>query len=357
MLPHASIRVISCIAAVLFAAGIAVERAPAQDFDGVVVVEIQGDPNKALPKPSGATFGDARVTGEIHVAPHINFTFAAPIGNYQIGVACFPVEGALRAQLNMPEGQGLLVDLVLPKQPAAKAGVKKYDVILAVDGAKVGGLKDLVAAIDKAKGKAVKLHVLRGGKRQTIAVTPVKRQQPAVIGLIEGKLPEGVADKLKISGFSFKPHPNGEKGDFHFQAVRPGVFFGGHHATLPKNVSVTITRSGEGPAKIVVKKSDQKWQLTEKELDELPKDVRGHVERMLGRSRPYSFVPKSSTGTVKIFDVGTGKVLATASRVQHGHSVEEQLEQMRGELREIRKALDELLKTRRKPRGKKAKNE
>ena len=43
--------------------------------------------------------------------------------------------------------------------------------------------------------------------------------------------------------------------------------------------------------------------------------------------------------------------------VQHTQPVEKQLEQLRGELLEIRKALNELLKTRRKPRGKKAKSE
>ncbi|MCH8044594.1 MAG: PDZ domain-containing protein [Planctomycetes bacterium] len=344
MLHHTSIRAISFVAAVLFAAGVAAERAPAQDSDGVIVVEIQGDPKKAPP-----ILSDVR---------HINLTVRAPVGKYLIGVSCFPVEGALRAQLNLPEGQGLLVDLVLPRQPAAKAGVKKYDVILAVDGAKVGDLKNLVAAIDKAKGTAIKLHVLRGGKRQTIAVTPVKRQQSAGIGVVHGKLPEGVYERLLIEGFQrFKGNPKGEYADFHFHAIRPGVFFGQDFAKLPTNLSITITRSGEGPAKIIVKQTDQKWEVTDKELDKLPKDVRGYVEHMMGRSRPYNFVPKDSKWSVKVWDIESGKVLATPSRVQRGQPVEKQLEQMRGELHEIRKALDELLKSRRKPRGKKTKSE
>jgi hypothetical protein len=52
---------------------------------------------------------------------------------------------------------------------------------------------------------------------------------------------------------------------------------------LPANMSVFISKEGDQPAKIVVKRGDQKWEVTEKELDKLPADVRPHVERMLGR--------------------------------------------------------------------------
>ena len=354
MLQHPSIRTISFVAALFFTTGVALKNASAQVIDRTIVVELQADPNKTRPKSSGAVLN----------VPHINYilhNLSAPVGKYQIGVACFPVDGALRAQLNLPKGQGLLVDKVLPNQPAAKAGVKQHDVILAVDGAKVGDVKDLVAAIDKAKDSAIKLEVLRGGKKQTIAVTPVKRPQVTVFGLLEGKLPGDVIKRFEIEGFRAFGIPKDttlipkEKiRHLEFHAIRPGVFIRHHIAQLPKNLSITITRSGEQPVKIVVKKSDQKWEVTEKQLDKLPKEVRGHVERMLGRGRP-------DVSFFKNLDVrvpGTPhKVVPAPPRAQRGQPVEKQLEQMRGELREIRKALDELLKSRRKPRGKKAKSE
>lgn len=349
MFHQTSIRSVSVVAAVLFAAGITAERVVAQDSDGVVVIEVQTDPHKALPKPIGVTLKVPHVIGGDIKVSHIDFTVRAPVSNYQIGVACFPVEGALRAQLNLPKGQGLLVDLVLPDQPAAKAGVKKYDVILAVNGVKVGDLKDLIAAIDKAKEHVIELEVLRGGKQQTISVTPVKRLQVTVFGLVEGKLgklPDDVIKKFNIEGFRFNVDPKFQKGDFHFQAVRPGVFFGGLKSKLPKNLSVTIVRSGEAPAKILVKQGDQKWEITEKELDKLPKDVRGHVERIVGRSRPDHFWIEGDT-YIKLRS-SPAKAVRVQPRVRRGEPVEKQLEQMRVEMREIRKALDELLKTRRK---------
>jgi hypothetical protein len=48
-------------------------------------------------------------------------------------------------------------------------------------------------------------------------------------------------------------------------------------------MSVVISKEGDQPAKIVVKRGDDKWELTEKELNKLPADIRPHVERMLGR--------------------------------------------------------------------------
>lgn len=52
------------------------------------------------------------------------------------------------------------------------------------------------------------------------------------------------------------------------------------HATssLPEGMSVSVTKSGSEPARIVVKKGDQTWEVTDKELDKLPPDVRKAVD-------------------------------------------------------------------------------
>ena len=53
------------------------------------------------------------------------------LGQYWLGVECLPVMPALRAQLNLPEKQGLLVAAVAPESPAASAGIKQHDILLA----------------------------------------------------------------------------------------------------------------------------------------------------------------------------------------------------------------------------------
>jgi hypothetical protein len=71
-----------------------------------------------------------------------------------------------------------------------------------------------------------------------------------------------------------------------FRFVRPGAIVPRDvlvPVPLPPNMSIAISKSGNEPAKITVKRGEEKWEVTEKELDKLPADIRPHVERMLGR--------------------------------------------------------------------------
>ena len=47
-------------------------------------------------------------------------------------------------------------------------------------------------------------------------------------------------------------------------------------------MSVAISKEGDQPAKITVHRGNDKWEVTEKDLDKLPADVRPFVEQMLG---------------------------------------------------------------------------
>ena len=47
-------------------------------------------------------------------------------------------------------------------------------------------------------------------------------------------------------------------------------------------MSVTIPKEGSEPTRITVKRGEETWDVTEKELDKLPADVRPAVDRMLG---------------------------------------------------------------------------
>ncbi len=53
--------------------------------------------------------------------------------------------------------------------------------------------------------------------------------------------------------------------------------FGG----LPEGVTVSITRTGNEPAKVTVKRGEQSWEMTEKDLSVLPEDLRGPINEML----------------------------------------------------------------------------
>jgi serine protease Do/serine protease DegQ len=69
---------------------------------------------------------------------------------------------------------GALVNQVLPDGPAEKAGVRRGDVLLTLDGREIRGVRALQLLVASTPaGKTVDLEVLRNGKRQALPVTIV----------------------------------------------------------------------------------------------------------------------------------------------------------------------------------------
>jgi len=89
-----------------------------------------------------------------------------------LGVSTSEVSAALRAQLGLKPGAGLVVTYVAVDSPAAKAGLEKHDVLvefgeqLLVHPAQLRKLVQI-----QKEGDEVKLVYYRGGKRQTAKVT------------------------------------------------------------------------------------------------------------------------------------------------------------------------------------------
>lgn len=69
----------------------------------------------------------------------------------------------------VPEVDGALVVLVLPKSPAADAGLRRNDVIVSMDGKKVKSAKDVQSIVDRSRvGQTVNVQVLRGDSTSPI---------------------------------------------------------------------------------------------------------------------------------------------------------------------------------------------
>jgi|GEM_PF-4878522 len=91
-----------------------------------------------------------------------------------LGVDVAVPEAALKAQLNLPEGQGLTVTQVPDDSIGAKAGLKVHDVIVAVGDQVVNDPAALSKLLDAADGKSVKLKLWRAGKQTELEATPKK---------------------------------------------------------------------------------------------------------------------------------------------------------------------------------------
>ena len=89
-----------------------------------------------------------------------------------IGIQPEELSPELRAQLDIPDGEGLLIYEVVPGSPAEKAGLKKHDILLKLDGTSVKSEATLATFMAGAKvGQKVPVVVLRKGRKQALKVT------------------------------------------------------------------------------------------------------------------------------------------------------------------------------------------
>ena len=106
-----------------------------------------------------------------------------------VGIAEIADEDVPKYQLK--EQRGVLIRHVVAGQPADKGGIKPDDVILAVDGAKIEGPRDLQRIISSTPvGRAVKLNVMRAGQEKELEVT---------VGLYQAAAPRPQPRRVPVS--------------------------------------------------------------------------------------------------------------------------------------------------------------
>jgi serine protease Do len=93
-----------------------------------------------------------------------------------IGVALREIDSDLQGSLKLPFRRGALVQDVTAGSPGERAGLRPYDVILALDGKAQENDGQLIRDIaSHAPGTAVKLRVLRDGREEDVMVKLAER--------------------------------------------------------------------------------------------------------------------------------------------------------------------------------------
>jgi S1-C subfamily serine protease len=89
-----------------------------------------------------------------------------------MGISAVTIDEAFSQQYSLPVTNGALIQSVLAGSPAAAAGIRSGDIIVAVGGQPVRSFEDVLAVVRSSTiGQAVSVDVMRDGKKQTLSVT------------------------------------------------------------------------------------------------------------------------------------------------------------------------------------------
>jgi hypothetical protein len=227
----------------------------------------------------------------------------ASAGEYWLGIQVAAVPEIARRQLAIDHGLG--VEDVSPDSPAAKADIKKFDILTEAGDTKLKGVGDLIKSVEAAKGKQIVITLKRDGQSRKVEVTAEKRPKAEVAVEIVRKKVAAQKDELaaatrqleealeKMKGMKGE----GGKDGFGMWFAKPAIvaprldvrlkeqMIKDLKADFPKDVSVQINKQGAEPTKIRVKRGDQEWEVTDDKLGDLPEDIRIHVQKLLGQMK------------------------------------------------------------------------
>jgi serine protease Do len=224
-----------------------------------------------------------------------------------LGVAVAPADPALAAQLRLPEGQGLVVKVVEPESPAAKAGLQEHDLLTKLDDQILIDPRQLFVLVrNRKEGEKVTLTYMRAGAEARAPVTLATHtpeagrafhwigREPAGVLFHHEQFragrPAEIRDlgpahvmpfELSAPGPGHRPVPVGPHGD-RVMIYRPeaGVVFSDEEGTLELQVDEkgrTITaRNPNGDVVFTGSVS------TPEERAALPDDLRKRLEKLEG---------------------------------------------------------------------------
>lgn len=214
---------------------------------------------------------------------------------YWIGVTVASVEPALRAQLRLPENQGLIVMDVDKNGPAARAGVRRFDILKSFDGENLVDQAGLTRLVQSRAGKLVPIDLLREGKPQEIMITPERRQTAT---LTVGDLQEAQAGNWDLV--------------FNSQVVTSPVRVFTNETLVPLN-GVTYSPNG--------------------------------LNTVVGALPPDGSWIANVVGDHPVDAVGAGNPASAKSRSDGDAAVARKLDELSAQIKELRQALEALAKS------------
>ncbi len=154
-----------------------------------------------------ATFAACCPGDEVTQGPGDEWQVMSGKGSY-LGVEVSDVTKDRIADLKLRDETGVEVTAVDGDAPAAKAGIKEHDVILAINGQKIESEEQLRRVIrETPAGRTINLTISRNGQQMNLSATVASRKDTMWVG----QMP-----KIKVNP-KIAPMPPMPPGSFHFE--------------------------------------------------------------------------------------------------------------------------------------------
>jgi serine protease Do len=195
----------------------------------------------------------------------------------------------LRPSDSAAKGEGVVIEEVRSDSPAARAGLKRSDIVVMFDGERVRSARQFARLVQETPaGHTVAAVVIRDGQRHELQITPAERQA-ADFGLDTDRLREHLGDlgqyaaRLPPMDFNFDFETPGMRGRLGITTSELGDQLATYFGAPDGAVLVAAVRDGSPAAKAGVRAGDV---ITN--VDGEPVRSRRQLERALDASHGRS---------------------------------------------------------------------
>lgn len=171
--------------------------------------------NTAIFSPSGGSVGIGFAIPSTTVRAVVEqLKSSGSVARGWLGVSIQPLTPELATGFGIPNAKGAIIAGVFDDSPAARAGFKQGDVVLAINGAEVADERELTRRVGSLlAGQRATFNVVREGKHETLTATIAARDADQVAALREpgngngaGRVPNGAQQQSAESlGLSLMP--------------------------------------------------------------------------------------------------------------------------------------------------------
>ena len=207
-------------------------------------------------------------------------TTPTPI-SYWIGVRC--------TNTGTPNNLKVIVADVIPKAPAANAGIVSGDEIVSVDATPLASVEQLGRLVEQSNGKLLSIQIRRKETLINVKLQPTHRTS------VNYTMPSGMSSE-EMARWIEKQASSGLGTGMNLRFMNPGIVLPTPKPEFPPGIEFRISRVGTH-TQIIVRKEGNEWIVTPDSIDNLPPETRRWATQLQHLAAgQYAFIHSMPSG-------------------------------------------------------------